>query len=176
MKLSTILGAVILLGVLVSCGPGDVNQTANSAAATAAAAVPPGAEATAAAVASDPTVAAMVNTVASAVSDPSVQGAVDSAFQSLNNQVTVQQGQALTLNALSAIPNVTNYKMTIVDAPAGAASAKGQVIKEASSGNISLSPDEYSKYFTASGDYKIQLDVTTNGNSTATHQFTVTVP
>jgi hypothetical protein len=176
MKLLKLLGAGLLFLGLTSCGPGQVDQATNSAIATATTLVPPGGEATAAAVASDPTVAAMVNAVNGALSDPATQMAVDTAFQSINNQVTVQQGQALTLSALSSIPDVTNYKMTIVDAPAGAAASKGQVIKEASNGNISLNADEYSKYFTASGDYKIRLDLTTSGNSTASHEFTVTMP
>ena len=82
----------------------------------------------------------------------------------------------MSLSALSAIPDVQNYKMTITDAPAAAAASEGKVIKEASGGNISLSPDEYNKYFTTAGDYKVRLDVTSSGNKTATHEFTVTVP
>jgi hypothetical protein len=170
-----------LLLALAGCGPGDAGNAAGNAAGTVAALAPAGSAETAQAVANDPTVEAAaneaVNAVASAVSDPGVQSTLDQAFNSINNNtVTLQQGQALGLSALSGLSDVQNYKMTITDAPAAAAASKGKVIKEASGGNISLSPDEYSKYFTTSGDYKVRLDVTSSGNKTASHEFTVTVP
>lgn len=171
---------MLLLG-LAGCGPADAGTAASNAAATVSAIAPAGAVTTAQALASDATVQALANEAISAVaavaSDPQVQSAVDQAFNTINNNtVTLAQGQALTLSALSSVPDVQNYKMTIVDTPAGAEASKGKVIKEASGGNISVSPDDYSKYFTKSGDYKVQLDLTTAGNKTATHTFTVTVP
>ncbi len=195
-----IIGAGVLLVGLAGCGPGNVNSAANSAAATAAAVAPAGAAATVQAAASDATVQAAANeamataqavasdatvqaaaneavaTAAAAAADPAVQSAVDQAFQGMNDRATIAQGQALALSALSSIPDVQSWKMTIEDAPAAAAASKGKVIKEASGGNISLNPDDYNKYFTAPGDYKVRLDVTTAGNKTASHVFTVTAP
>ena len=180
LKRVPIIGVGVLLFCLAGCGPGDVNSATGSAVATANAVVPAGAQATAAAVAGDATVQALANgamaTVAAAASDPGVQSAVDEAFNSINDRATIAQGQALTLSALSSVQNVQNWKMTIVEAPAAAAASKGKVVKEASGGNISLSPEEYSKYFTAPGDYRVKLDVTTSDNKTASHTFTITVP
>ena len=175
-----IIGAGVLLVGLAGCGPGDVGSATSSAVATANAVVPSEVQATAAAVASDATVQALANgaltTVAEAASDPTVQSAVDQAFNSINDRATIAQGQALTLNALSSVQNVQSWKMTIVDAPPAAAASKGKVVKEASGSNISLSPQDYSKYFTAPGDYQVKLDVTTSDNKTASHTFTITVP
>ncbi len=180
MKHKLILMAGALLVVLVGCGPGEVETAANDALATATTLVPAGAETTAEALIEDPTAQALANealaTIEAAVSDPGVQAALDEAFTGINDQVTLTQGQDLTLDALSSVPDITNYKMTVVDAPAGAEASEGQVIKEASGGNISVNPDEYGQYFTTAGDYKVRLDVTSAGNQTATHEFTVTVP
>ncbi len=180
MKLKLILIGTVLLAVLAGCGPGDAGTAANEALATATTLVPEGADATAEALLNDPTVEALANealaTVEAAASDPGVQAALDDAFAGLNDQVTLTQGEALTLDVLSGISDVNNYRMTVVDAPAGAEASEGQVIKEASGGNISVNPDEYGKYFTTAGDYRVRLDVTSAGNQTATHEFTVTVP
>lgn len=184
MKMRTILGAGALVLALTACGPGDVQTSANNAAATVTALVPAGVEETAAALAADPTVAALAadptvaalaNDAAAMVADPAVQSTLDQAFSSLGN-LTVTDGQALTLDALSSIPDVTNYTMTVTQAPAGAGVTAGTVIKEASNGNISLNADEYAKYFTVAGDYKIKLDIVSAGSKTASHEFTVTVP
>ena len=180
MKLKLIFGAAAMLLVLAACGPADANTAVNEAAATASALVPADVGTTAEAVASDPTVEAVVGelaaTAAAALGDLDVQAALDEAFQSLNNQVTVTQGQAITFDALAGISDIQNYKMTVVDAPAGAEASENKVIKEASGGNISLNPNEYEQYFTTAGDYKVRLDITSSGNQTASHEFTVTVP
>ena len=180
LKWTKMLGAAVLLLGVAACGPADATTAVNEAVATATALVPAGAEATLEAAASDPTVEALASEVAAtieaAVSDPGVQAALDEAFNAMDDTVTLEQGQALTLDALSAIPDVSNHKVTIVEAPAGAEASEGQVIKEASGGNVSINPDEYGEYFTTAGDYKVRLDVTTSGNQTASHEFTVTVP
>jgi len=180
----TILSAGALALALTACGPGDVQTAANDAAATVTSLVPAGAEATAAAMAADPTVAAlaadptvaaMADDAAAMVADPAVQSTLDQAFSGLSS-VTLAEGQALSLDALSSVPNVTNYTMTVTQAPDGAGVTAGTVIKEASNGNISLNADEYAKYFTVAGDYKIKLDIVSDGSKTASHEFTVTVP
>lgn len=184
MKTRTLIGAGALALALSACGPADVQTAANEAAATATALVPAGIEETAAALAADPTVAAIaadptVEALASdaqaLIADPQVQSTLDQAFSNLGN-LTVSDGQALALDALASVPNVTTYKMTVTQAPDGAGAKPGTVIKEASNGNISLNPDEYAKYFTVAGDYKIKLDIVSDGNKTASHEFTVTVP
>jgi regulator of protease activity HflC (stomatin/prohibitin superfamily) len=137
------------------------------------------AAATAEAMANDPTAQAMANeamaTAGAMAADPTVQAALDQAFSGTNNTVTLNQGQALALDTLSSVPGVTNWKMTLVDAPASAAANEGQVIKEASGGNISVNPDEYAKYFTTAGDYRVRLDLTTDAGA-ASQELTVTVP
>lgn len=180
----TLLGAGALALALTACGPGNVETTANDAVATVNAAMPAGIEETAAALAADPTVAALAadptvaalaGEVEALVADPQVQATLDQAFSGLSN-LTVTEGEALSLDALSAVPDVTNYTMTVTQAPEGAAVAAGTVIKEASNGNVSLNPDEYAQYFTVAGDYGIRLDVVSEGNKTASHEFTVSVP
>ncbi len=176
MRMRIFLSAAALALALTACGsPTDVETTANDAIATASALVPAGAEETVEALANDPTVEALVDEAEALVSDPEVQSTLDQAFSGME-QITVTEGEALGLDALSAIPDVTNYKMTVVEAPAGAAAQPNTVIKEASNGNISLSADEYGQYFTVPGDYKVRLDITTTGDRTASHEFTVTVP
>ena len=56
--------------------------------------------------------------------------------------------------------DIKDYKWTITKAPAGAESVVGQVIKESSSGNVTLNPDDYTKYFPKSGQYTVRLSVT----------------
>jgi hypothetical protein len=180
LKLKLILSAGALLIALAACGPADVDTAANEGAATAAALVPEDVGTTAEALASDPTVEAAANeaaaTVEAALSDPAVQMALDEAFRSVNDRVTLTQGQALTFDALDSLSDIQNYKMTILDAPAGAEASENKVIKEASGGNVSLDPSEYEQYFTTAGDYKVRLDITSSGNATASHEFTITVP
>jgi hypothetical protein len=176
LRMRIFLSAAALALALTACGsPTDVETTANDAIATASALVPAGAEETVEALANDPTVEALVEEAEALVSDPEVQSTLDQAFSSIE-QMTVTQGQDLALDALSTVPDVTNYKMTVVEAPEGAAAQPNTVIKEASNGNISLSAEEYGKYFTVPGDYKVRLDITTTGDRTASHEFTVTVP
>jgi hypothetical protein len=127
------------------------------------------------AVANDPTSQALAATAAGSVSESDLQAALNEAFASADDAVTLVEGQPLDLDALAGLANVSNYRMTVVEAPAGAEAAEGQVIKEASDGNISLEPEEYEQYFTTAGDYTIRLDVTSGGES-ASSEFTVTVP
>jgi hypothetical protein len=162
--------------MLAACGPSDLETAANEVAATATTLVPAGVEETAAALAADPTVQALAGEAEALLADPDLQSALDQAFTAINDQVTVTDGQAIALDALSSVPDVTNYTMTVTQAPEGAGVTAGTVIKEASNGNVSLSPEEYEKYFTVAGDYRIKLDVVSEGNKAASHEFTVTVP
>ena len=166
----------MLLLALAACGPADVDTAANEALATATTLVPPGAEETIEALASDPTVDAIAGEIEAALADPELQSALDEAFTTLNDQVTLEQGEALTFDALAGLTDITNYKMTVVEAPAGAGVAPGTVIKEASGGNISLEPADYEQYFTTAGDYRVRLDIVSTGDRTASHEFTITVP
>jgi hypothetical protein len=63
-----------------------------------------------------------------------------------------------------------------MQAPTGASSVVGQVIKEGSSGNVSLNPDDYTKYFPTAGDYTIRLTVMDAKGTTSNDDFTVTMP
>lgn len=131
--------------------------------------------ATAEAMANDPTAQAEALTAIASVNEGDVQAALDEAFAGMGDTMTLTEGQDLSFDGLSSLANVTNYRMTVVDAPAGAEASEGQVIKEASDGNISVTPEEYEQYFTTSGDYTVRLDLTSNGQA-ATNEFTITVP
>ena len=127
----------------------------------------------------EPTTAAMLNEAATAVTSPDVATAVSEAVGALAaaaENVTVEQGQALVLDATKSTGDIKDYKWTIMKAPAGAETAVGQVIKEGSSGNVSLEPADYAKYFPIAGTYTVQLSVTDAAGKTATDDFEVMVP
>jgi hypothetical protein len=127
----------------------------------------------------DPTNAAMLNEAATAVSGPEVATAVSDAAGTLSaaaEDVTLQQGEALVLDATKSAGDIKDYTWTITKAPAGADSVVGQVIKEASSGNVTIDPGEYAKYFPKSGDYTVKLTVTDTAGKTASTDFDITVP
>jgi hypothetical protein len=126
------------------------------------------------------TAAAMVGTAASGPEASTAQAlagtAASGALAAVENDVAVKQGEALVLDASNSAGDIKDYKWTITKAPAGAESVVGQTIKEGSSGNVSLSPDDYAKYFPTSGDYTVRLIVTDAQGATANSDFTVTVP
>jgi hypothetical protein len=127
----------------------------------------------------NPTNAAMLNQAASAVAGPEVATAVSDAAGTLTaaaDDVTLKQGEALVLDATKSAGNIKDYTWTIAKAPAGADSVVGQVIKEASSGNVTIDPGEYTKYFPKSGDYTVKLTVTDTAGKTASNDFDITVP
>lgn len=192
-----LLGAAFVLG---ACGtPATVNDAANQAATainnptavsvandvstaianpTNVAAANDAANQAATAIA-NPTAAAVLNDAATAVSAPEVATAVSDAAGTLSaaaENVTLQQGQALVLDATKSVGDIKDYKWTITKAPSGAESVVGQVIKENSNGNVSIDPADYAKYFPKSGDYTVQLAVTDNAGKTATNNFDITVP
>lgn len=192
-----LLGSTLLLG---ACGaPAAVNDAANQAATAVSApttvaltnaagtaiATPAGgvdldtALNEAGTAMADPTTAAMLNEVATAVTSPDVATAVSEATGVLSaaaENVTVEQGQALVLNATKSTGDIKDYKWTITKAPAGAQTVVGQVIKEGSSGNVSLEPADYAKYFPTAGTYTVQLTVTDAAGKTATDDFEVMAP
>lgn len=175
--------AVLMLVALAACGPADVDQAANEAATTVGGALPslpPGAEATAAAALNDPTAQAALATAQAALNDPTAQAALAQAGAELEGLVPsdlrLQADQPLVLDTTREIAGVTNYKWTIVEVPAGAESVKGQVIEENSTGKLTIEPSDYAKYFPASGDYTVNLDLTFQGGTTQTVPIPVTVP
>jgi hypothetical protein len=195
--LSVVAGAALLLS---ACGtPTSVNQAANqagtaisepttSAALNEAATIVTNPTNVAAAnealnqagtAVANPTNAAMVNEAATAVSAPEVATTVSDAANTLTaaaEDVTLQQGQALVLDATKSAGDIKDYKWTITKAPSGADAVVGQVIKEASSGNVTIDPADYTKYFPKSGDYTVQLTVTDTAGKTASNDFDITVP
>jgi hypothetical protein len=195
--LSLVAGTALLLS---ACGsPTSVNDAANQAASaisepTTSAALNEAASAVsnptnvaavndavnqAATAVNDPTNAAMLNEAATAAAGPEAATAVSDAAGTLSaaaDDVTLQQGQALVLDATKSAGDIKDYKWTITKAPSGADSVVGQVIKEASSGNVTIDPAEYQKYFPMSGDYTVQLTVTDTAGKTASNDFDITVP
>ena len=195
--LSFVAGAALLLS---ACGsPTSVNDAANQAATaisepTASSALNEAASAVtnptnvaavndavnqAATAVNDPTTAAMLNEAATAATGPEAATAVSDAANALSaaaDDVTLQQGEALVLDATKSAGDIKDYKWTITKAPAGADSVVGQVIKEASSGNVTIDPGEYTKYFPKSGDYTVQLTVTDTAGKTASNDIDITVP
>jgi len=194
---SFIAGLALLLG---ACGtPTSVNDAANQAASaisepTTSAALNEAASAVsnptnvaalndavnqAATAVNDPTNAAMLNEAATAAAGPEAATAVSDAAGTLTaaaDDVTLQQGQALVLDATKSAGNISDYKWTIEKAPSGAESMIGQTIKEGSSGNVSLEPNDYLKYFPQAGPYTVRLTVTDTAGKTATDDFEVVVP
>ncbi len=180
-----LVGAALVLG---ACGsPTSVNDAANQAASavaepTTAAALNDAANQAASAVAEPTTAAALndaANQAATAASGPDAATAVAEASGALSavaDDVTLQQGQALVLDATKSAGNIKDYKWTITKAPTGAESVVGQVIKENSSGNVTIDPADYTKYFPKSGDYTVRLTVTDTSGQTANSDFDITVP
>ena len=92
------------------------------------------------------------------------------------DDVTLQQGQALVLDASKSVGDIKDYKWTIVKAPSAATSVVGQVIGEGSSGNLSLNPNDYTKYFPTTGDYTVRLTVMDAKGTASNDDFTINVP
>lgn len=175
--------AALMLVALAACGPADVNQATNEAATSISSALPslpPGAEATAAAALNDPTAQAALATADAALNDPTAQALLEQAGAELEGLVPsdlrLQADQPLVLDTAREVAGVTNYKWTVADVPAGAESVKGQVIEENSTGKLTVEPADYAKYFPASGDYTVNLDLTFQGGTTQTVPIPVTVP
>jgi hypothetical protein len=195
-----VLSGALLLG---ACGGPAVNDAANQAAteianptnqADAAAAVDaaatelanPTTQADLSAVADEagtqlanPTTQAALNEAATVVTGPDAATAVADAAGTLSavaDDVTLQQGEALVLDATQSAGNVADYKWTVTTAPAGAESVVGQVITENSNGNVSLEPADYAKYFPVVGDYTVRLTVTDTAGATSNDDFTIAVP
>jgi hypothetical protein len=174
LRRSAVLGALLL--ALAACGPADVQDAANTAA-SALPSLPPGAEATAAAALNDPAVQA---TAEAALNDPDVQAAASAAADLIAglapSDLRLQSDQPLVLDTTQQIAGVTNYRWVIAETPAGAESVKGQVISENSDGKLTIEPSDYAKYFPASGDYTINLELTFSDGSKQTAPIPLTAP
>jgi len=119
------------------------------------------------------------NQAATAVAGPDAATAMADAGNALTavaDDTTIKQGQALILDATKSAGNISDYKWTIEKAPSGAETMIGQTIKEGSSGNVSLEPNDYLKYFPQPGPYTVRLTVKDTAGKTATDDFEVMVP
>ena len=178
---SMLLAGALLLG---ACGtPTTVNNTANQAGT----------------VVADPTTSAAINQAGTAIADPTNAAALNdavnqagtavagpdgataiadatAALSAVADDTTIKQGQALILDATKSAGNISDYKWTIEKAPAGAKVSIGQTIKEGSSGNVSLEPADYAKYFPQAGAYTVRLTVTDSAGKTAMDDFEVMMP
>jgi hypothetical protein len=132
---------------------------------------------------SEPTNAAALNDAANqaatAVAGPDAATAMADASGALTavaDDTTIKQGQALILDATKSAGNISDYKWTIEKAPSGAEAMIGQTIKEGSSGNVSLEPNDYMKYFPKPGPYTVRLTVIDTAGKSATDDFEVMVP
>ena len=176
-----LLGGALLLG---ACGgPATVNDAANQAGTVVANPTANAAIDQAATALTEPTTAAAIgnaaNEAATAVTSGDAATAVSDAAGALSavaDDVTIKQGEALILDATKSAGNISDYKWTIQKAPPGAESVIGQTIKEASSGNVTLEPNDYSKYFPKAGPYTIQLTVMDNSGKTSTDNFEIMMP
>jgi hypothetical protein len=131
----------------------------------------------------DPTNAAALNDAANqagtAVAGPDAATAIADAAGALSavaDDTTIKQGEALILDATKSAGNIADYKWTIEKAPSGAEAMIGQTIKEGSSGNVSLEPADYAKYFPQAGTYTVRLTVTDSAGKTAMDDFEVMMP
>jgi hypothetical protein len=133
----------------------------------------------AATVIADPTNAAALDEAATAVTGPDAATAIADASGTLSavaEDTTIKQGEPLVLDATKSIGNISDYKWTIEKAPSGAEALIGQTIKEGSSGNVSLEPNDYLKYFPQAGPYTVRLTVTDTAGKTAMDDFEIMVP
>jgi hypothetical protein len=122
------------------------------------------------------TVEALAGTAVAAPEAATAEALAGDALTAAADDVTLQQGEALVLDASKSVGDIQDYKWTIVQAPSGADSVVGQVIGEGSSGNLSLNPDDYTKYFPAAGDYTIRLTVMDAQGTASDDDFTISVP
>jgi len=171
-----IFGAAALLS---ACGSAPTQDAANQvgtavSGSDAATAVSLGSTAVAAPEAG--TAEALVGTAVAAPEAGTAEAAVSGAVQAAADDVTIQQGQALVLDATKSAGDISDYKWTITQAPTGAEAVVGQVIKEDSSGNVSLNPIDYTKYFPMAGDYTVRLTVTDTKGASSNDDFTVMLP
>lgn len=169
MKLQRYVAASMLgmLLLLVACGPAGAQQAVEDAVNTAASGVPSlpaDVQATVDALTND----ADVNAAASAVG-AALEGIVPQDLQ-------LQTDQPLVLDTTQQVAGVTNYRWTVAEVPAGAESVKGQVISENSDGKLTIAPQDYAKYFPASGEYTINLELTFQDGTKQTQPIPLTVP
>ena len=202
----TILPVALLAGALLlgACGtPTTVNDAANQAGTAVANPTTSAAIDQAGTAIADPTNAAAlndaVNQAGTAIADPTNAAALNdaanqaatavtgpdaatamtdatSALSAVADDTTIKQGQALILDATKSAGSISDYKWTIEKAPSGAEAIIGQTIKEGSSGNVSLEPNDYAKYFPQPGTYTVRLTVTDNAGKTAMDDFEVMMP
>jgi hypothetical protein len=176
-----LLSSALLLG---ACGtPTTVNDAANQAGTAIADPTTSAAVDQATTAVSDPTNAAALNDAANqattAVAGPDAATAMADATGALSavaDDTTIKQGQALILDATKSAGSISDYKWTIEKAPSGAEAIIGQTIKEGSSGNVSLEPADYAKYFPQAGTYTVRLTVTDAAGKTAMDDFEVMMP
>jgi hypothetical protein len=171
-----ILGAAALLG---ACGNAPIQETTNQvgtavSGSEAATAVSLGSTVLAAPEAG--TAEVLVGTAVAAPEASTAEAALSGALQATADDVTIQQGQALLLDATKSAGAISDYKWTITQAPVGAETVVGQVIQESATGNISLDPTAYAKYFPTAGDYTVRLTVTDVQGTSSNDDFTITMP
>jgi hypothetical protein len=181
-----ILPVALLAGALLlgACGtPTTVNDAANQAGTAVANPTTSAAIDQAATAVLEPTTAAALgdaaNQAATAVAGPDAATAMADASSTLSavaDDTTVKQGQALILDATKSAGSISDYKWTIAKAPSGAEAMIGKTIKEGSSGNVSLEPNDYLKYFPKPGPYTVRLTVIDTAGKSATDDFEVMVP
>jgi hypothetical protein len=118
----------------------------------------------------------MAGTAIAAPEAATAEAMAGDAVTAAADDVTLQQGQALVLDASKSVGDIQDYKWTIVQAPSAANSVIGQVIGEGSSGNLSLNPNDYSKYFPTAGDYTVRLTVMDAKGTASNDDFKISVP
>jgi hypothetical protein len=170
-----IVGAAALLS---GCGAGPIQNAANTAGTAvsgseAATALSLGG--TAASMPEVGTAAALAGTVASMPEVGTAQ-AIVGGLTATEADATIKQGEALVLDASKSVGDIKDYKWTIMKAPTGAESVVGQTIKESSSGNASLNPDDYAKYFPKPGQYTVRLTVTDTKGAASNDDFMIEMP
>ena len=98
------------------------------------------------------------------------------ALSAVVDDVTLKQGEALVLDATRSVGDITDFKWTIEKAPTGAEAVIGKTIGEDKAGNISLKPEDYTKFFPTAGPYTVRLTVVNAAGATSSDDFTVQVP
>ncbi len=165
--------------LLSACGAAQVQDTANQvgtavSGSDAATAVSLGS--TALAMPEMGTAEALMGTAVAAPEMGTAVAAISGDLQATAADTMIQDGQALVLDATQSAGNIQDYKWTITQAPTGAEAVVGQVIQESTTANVSLNPDDYSKYFPTAGDYTVRLTVTDVQGASSNDDFKITMP
>ncbi len=179
-------GAGLLLAACAAPSTDQAASTAASAASQVASALPSvdtsaaasAANQAASALPSDAVSAAAsaVNQAASAASSALAEVTPSDLAGIVPSNLALQSSQPLVLDVTQQVAGVNNYRWTIAQAPPGGESVQGTTIEENSNGKLTINPSDYAQYFPVSGNYVINLELTSENGTVNTVPIPLVVP